>query len=135
MFHCPCKLLGAIHALFAELYHPLLVVVAAKDPYVRSTGMMRPVLVNFPSAFRHLMDAGPGTGAQENKVKFRCLSSKKDFYIDKDTCPMVKTATRYGDRWKYVSESPYATHSVRTGNKLGPMYCTVPKQDLRDRGM
>ena len=66
-------------------------------------------------------------------VKFRCLSTKRDFYIEDP--PMIRTETKAGPRYKYMSKSPYATHSVRTGNELGPMYSTVPKQHLRDRGM
>jgi hypothetical protein len=65
-------------------------------------------------------------------IKFRCLSTKRDFYV-KDP-PMIATQTKYGLRYKYEAKSPYRTHSVRTGAELGSMFCTVPREHLRRLG-
>ena len=66
-------------------------------------------------------------------VKFRCLSTRKDFFVEQPA--MISHQTKHGVRHKYVADSPYATHSRRTGNQLKPMYCTVPKAHLRALGL
>ena len=74
--------------------------------------------------------AGEGT---PSGVKFRCLSTRRDLFVENP--PMISHDTKHGVRHKYVADSPYATHSRRTGAVLKPMYCTVPKAHLRDMGL
>jgi hypothetical protein len=64
----------------------------------------------------------PETG---DLITFHCLSTKQKFQVENPE--MVKTS--HG-RYFYVAPSPYATHSKKTGNKLGSMYRAVPKAKL-----
>ena len=58
-------------------------------------------------------------------IEFHCLSTKQKF--KKENPEIIKTS--HG-RHFYVAESPYATHSKKTGLPLGKMYRAVGKANL-----